>query len=102
MSLQIDLEPEMEARLREEATQQGRTAEALAAELVRLHLQKSNGKQAQISEADGESAYETLQEFIGCIGSIKTGDDIDQRLEYGNPNIAEAVLEKYRKQGLRL
>ena len=102
MSLQIDLEPEMEARLREEAAQLGRTAEALAAELLREHLQQSNGKHAQVSETEGESAYEALQEFIGCIDSSQMGGGVAQRPEYGDPNVAEAVLEKYRKQGLRL
>jgi len=105
MSIQIDLGPEMEARLREEAAQHGQTAESLAAELVRQHLQKSNGKQGTASDSEaeeGESAYEALQEFIGCIDSSKTGGDVAQRPEYGDPNVADAVLEKYRKQGLRL
>jgi hypothetical protein len=87
MTLVLELAPEIEEALREEAERQGTTPELLA--------QKALGDRfaAPPAQLEGQSAYEALKPFIGKFHSGK--GNLSQNT---GEQFLEIVAEKRRKQ----
>src|SRR5579862_4972470 len=104
MSLIINLEPEVEARLRERAAQEGQTAEGLAAALLRHELQNGAGKKPfatapEEQQEKGETLYDFLKDFIGSVDSSQmTGGEVSHLSENGEEEFAQ-YLEQKQRQG---
>ncbi|MBW3623758.1 MAG: hypothetical protein KY468_10170 [Armatimonadetes bacterium] len=93
MTIQIDLTPEVEQRLREEAEKQGQDLSAFTRSLIEERLgigPNGNG---------GDSSDETLDKALaGHIGLIDVGpSELPQKS--GNA-FSDGLVEKYRRQGL--
>jgi len=87
MTLMLELAPEIEAILREEAERQGTTPELLAQKALRDRFT------APPIALEGQSAYEALKPFIGKFHSGK--GNLSQNT---GEQFAEIVAEKHRKQ----
>lgn len=90
MTLTLELAPEIEAVLREEAERQRTTPELLAQKALRDRFTAPHISQ------EGQSAYEALKPFIGRFHSGK--GNLSQNT---GEQFAEIVAEKHRKSGMK-
>ena len=88
MTLVLELAPEIEEALREEAERQGTTLELLAQKALRDRFAASH------ASAEGPSAYEALKPFIGKFHSGK-----GNLSQHTGAQFAEIVAAKHRRQG---
>ena len=94
MAIRIELSPEVEERLREEAARNGKDVNSFAQSLVEEGLGSGPGENGGVS-----SAGQTLDKVLaGHIGLIDAGPS--ERPEKTGDPFTDGLIYKYRKQGL--
>ena|SRR5438874_13751037 len=100
MTLILELPPEIEAALAEEARQQGTTPELLAVKTLRDYFAPTNGAGQTAPAPQEQSAYEALKPFIGMFDSSQVNKaELPQSDDPYERAFGEIMDEKYRKQG---
>ena len=100
MATSVTLAADVAEKLEKRTAIDGRTIEALANDILRNGLEGDN---ATVSPVDGQNALEGLSEFIGKFdsGNMDPSDLVRSTDSYEEA-FGEALLEKYRRQGLQL